>query len=63
VLPLGKARDAAWAALDRKIVVNYAAVVPYGNPVQIAVFSPRMNTHCYTQFVSGAILLTNLCAK
>jgi len=63
VLPLGKARDAAWAALDKKLVVDYAAVVPYGNPVQIAVFSSRINARCYTQFVSGAVLLSNLCAK
>ena len=62
-LPLGKSRDAAWAALDKNIVVNYAAVVPYGNPVQVYSFSSRINTKCFTQFVGGQALLSNLCLK
>ena len=62
-LPLGSARDAAWAALDRALVVNYAAVVPYGNPVQVFVFSKSINTHCFTTFVGGEALLSNFCSK
>ena len=62
-LPFGPARDAAWAALDQELVVNQAAVVPYANPVQVAVFSPRMNPACFTQFVGGTALLSNFCLK
>jgi peptide/nickel transport system substrate-binding protein len=62
-LPFGAARDAAWAALDRTLVVNHAAVVPYGNPVLIAVFAPRLDPRCYTQFVGGDALFSNFCLK
>jgi peptide/nickel transport system substrate-binding protein len=62
-LPLGSARDAAWAALDQELVVKQAAVVPYANPIQIAVFSSRISTRCYTQFVGGGPLLSNFCLK
>jgi peptide/nickel transport system substrate-binding protein len=62
-LPIGPARDAAWAALDQEIMVKHAAVVPYANPVRVNVFSKRINTRCYTQFVGVEPLLSNFCAK
>ena len=62
-LPLGKARDAAWAALDYELVVKDAVVAPYGNPVWVAVFSKRMNPRCYTEFVGGEALFSNFCLK
>ena len=62
-LPIGSARDRAWAALDRDIMVRYAVVAPYGNPVRVNVFSKRINTRCYTQFVGIEALLSNFCQK
>ena len=62
-LPLGSARDAAWASLDQDLVTKHAAVVPYANPINVATFSSRMNTDCYTQFVGQEALLSNFCLK
>jgi peptide/nickel transport system substrate-binding protein len=62
-LPLGSARDAAWAALDQELIVKQAAVAPYGNPVQIAVFAPRISTACYSEFIGSQALLSNFCLK
>lgn len=62
-LPVGSARDQAWAALDRKIVAEQAAVVPYANPIKIAVLAPRIDPGCFTQFVGGQALLSNFCLK
>ncbi len=61
-LSLGQARNSAWAALDRA-AVEKALVVPYGNPVQVAVFSKRINPACYQQFQAEANLMSNLCLK
>lgn len=52
-----------WAAIDRELVVKYAAVAPYVNRSAIDFFSDKMDMSCYYNHVVYAWDFATICHK